>query len=203
MFAKSLSLHGNAEEEAEFSVAVGDLNILRHHCLGDLAQMVLDSLHNFSSYVNANGTDVASCVSATCNSSSGCGLNDDHLVLSERVSKRYQLARSIIKPGSGSKFRDGPTDKDSQTGAENGNLERDSYLQHCKNVLKGHRSRSIPLELTNKSIESFSIGAHVWKTGNLPNSLRSKNLFSLMSEISSRGSKYPSGVHIKLNGMSI
>lgn len=206
MLVKSLSPDSpnDAKEEAKLSLAVGNLNVLRHHCLGDLACMVSDSLRNFCSYINTNGTHMAPSVAA-CKNISGCGLDDSHLGLSKQVSKRYQLAKSIVWPSSELQSGDGATkDNDSQTesktGIESENLERDSYFQHCKDVLKGYRSLSIPMELTNESIERFSIGKYAWKAGALLNSLRSKNLFSLLSELSSSGSKSSSGVHIKLKG---
>ena len=193
--------HDSSKADEEFPLAVGNLNIFRHHCLSDLAYMVSDSLRVFCSYINANGSHILPPVSSTCSSPSSCGLNDEHLGLPKQVSRRFQLAQSFVQQGSDLKSKNGTKNVDSQTGSEVEEviLERNSYIQHCRCFLKSYRAKSTPVELGDDSIESYSIGGYSWKAGSLPKSLGSKNLFSVLSELSRENKKTP-GIHIKLKG---
>ena len=163
-------------EGLRFDLAVGTLSILRHHHFSDIEKMTYDVLHHFSSFLNTAEVIPISNMESTSNSG-GCGWDDDTRVgLTEQIQRRYRLAETFISPSL-------PKSKsDSKAGMENGDLEWDSYLEHCKSVLKEFHSRCDDLQLFGESIESFSIGNFSWRAGKLPRSLGLKNLFNLLAD---------------------
>lgn len=196
--------HDPPAEGEELGIAVGTLNVLRYHRLSDLELLVSNALEQFSQCLDSvRGQGSAS-------SSSGCGLDDPYLNLSDRILKRYKMAKLFIQPSpmSGSGLKDETMEEeeyetgmengngDEIPGMENGNVDRASYLDYCRGILREFHSHTEKLDLDRGSIASYSIGELSWEAGHLPKRLMSKSLFNLLGECKAR----TSSVSITLKG---
>ena len=190
------------KEEEMFSLAIGNLNVLRHHTFSDLGHMVNSSLHNFCSYINLRGTHSSGSANDYSSSTRYNWEDKINLGLIEIASRKYQIARYFLPSGSEVEAREDSANSDSgfKEDMQDGRSKRMAHIKECKSVLGKFASKLSGMEFTDHSIHSYSIGKYSWKAGMLPKSLRSKNLFNLLSEMSSSGSGKPPGVHIKLRG---
>ncbi len=196
----------DCHEEDMFSLAIGNLNILRHHTLEDLGPMVNSSLHVYSSYINLRGPNF-SLKSSGEGSPGEFKWGDEELNqgIFEVASKKFQIAKSFLPQLPDVDMREQNRNTNSDSGfsdnVSDGKPERMAHIQECNNVLRKFASKLSEMEFTDSSVSKYFIGKYSWKAGMLPNSLRSKNVFNILSELSS--SEGAPGIHVKLQGKSL
>jgi len=192
----------DGSEDDMFSLAIGNVNLLRHHSFSDLEQIVKFSLHSFCSYINLGNSQ--SSLNSSVNSSSSKLEDGGNTELLEVASKKFQLAKcflpSCLEEEAGDQNRNSNSDSEYSDSAQEGNSERRAYIHECRNLLRKFSSKLSEMEFTNDSIHSYRVGKYSWKAGMLPNSLHSKNLFNLFKELSSSGSAKASGIYVNLKG---
>ena len=176
-----------------FGLAVGVLNILRHHKLSDLDLMVANALQEFSLCLDSAGVQ-RSAVSGP----GGCGFGDAHLPFYERVQNRSVLAREFMGPTLKFEYGMEVENGEWESGTENIRMDRIGYLKHCRSVLS--KFRHLGGAMGSFEVASFSIGQLSWKGGELPKKLRSKNLYNLLGERTVLEETRTTCVHITLKG---
>ena len=169
---------------------MGTIDILRHHQLKDLEQLTANALQQFSSCLNPEGIRDLDLTPDTDASNGGKDWEDGHLGFSEQIRRRYQLAKSFLQniPKLGSELE-----------YENVTVERESYLNHCKSVLKAFYLRLSVIDFSEGSISNITVGQYSWKAGKLAKRLKSKNLFNLIGELEADSDR-TGAVHITLKG---
>ena len=186
-----------------FSLAIGNVNLLRHHTFSDLEQIVKFNLRSFCSYINLSNSQ-PSIGSSSQYSPSKLEDNGNNGLL-EVASKKFQQAKCFL-PSSPEEeeARDQNRNSNSDSGysdnAQDGKSERTAYTHECRNLLRKFSSKLPEMEFIDDSIYSYRVGHYTWKAGMLPNSLHSKNLFNLFKELLTSGNTKGSGIYVKLKG---